>query len=152
MCVIVVYSNPQTSRQAIAFLADAAVQQFAFDDMERDCLVRLLLRRPPTVPHDVKTCGEIVARFCAASGSCRRILLENLRPGFENESRGLLEAAARAVRAGGGAHFSDSELEEIGGFCRSQVRGRHPRKSRDPREYRFSVRSPSRRSGRSCCL
>jgi hypothetical protein len=127
ICVIVVNANPQTSRQAVAFLADPVVQQFEFDEVELDYLMRSLFQRPPKVPSDVKTCGEIIARFCAASESCRHIFLEAVRPGhFGDESRDVLEAAARAIQAEGGAHFSDAALEEIGGFLNSQRRARRP--------------------------
>jgi hypothetical protein len=134
ICVIFVYSNPQTSRQAIAFLSDPAVQHFEFDDVELDYLMRALFQRPPRLAPDVKTCGEVIAHFCGRAENCRNILLEAIRPGhFAEESRPVLSAAARAV-LDGGAGFSPAALVEIRDFVDSRPIGRPPVEATPTRE------------------
>jgi hypothetical protein len=124
ICVIFVYSNPKTCRQAIAFLADPVVQRFAFDDVELDYLMRALFQRPPTLPSDVKTCGEVIAHFCGSAENCRQIFLDELQPGhFEEESREVLTAAANAILESG-AGFSPAAVAEVRNFVESKRAGR----------------------------
>jgi hypothetical protein len=109
-CIIFVYRNGQTSRQAIAFLDDAALRDFPFSPDESDILMRaLLLDAPPRIAIDAA--AAVVARFCRADGQCRRVFLEFVRG--HDTGGDFLKAACALIAREKIAKFTPAELRAI---------------------------------------